>query len=154
MPSHNKGFCFMVLPRDMFSLSLCYLVVGSLEDAEVQPETSASHSLIVLHMFRPITMHFCRHIFNGEGKKAHVLLDPLRLVHFLFFHLSSCNFSPSGVFHWTFSLPFSIQSSLIEISQNQTQKRGEGGGSHSQQQFIFSTLFFLALFSLKGRGRL
>lgn len=52
----------MVLPRDMLSLSLCYLVIGSLEEAEVQPETSASHGLIVLHMFRLITMHFCRHI--------------------------------------------------------------------------------------------
>lgn len=62
MPDHNKGFCFMVLPRDMLSLSLCYLVIGSLEEAEVQPETSASHGLIVLHMFRLITMRFCRHI--------------------------------------------------------------------------------------------
>lgn len=58
----------MVFPRDMFSLSLCYLVIASLENVEVQPETSASHGFIVLHMFRAITMHFCKHTFNG-GKK-------------------------------------------------------------------------------------
>lgn len=45
-----------------------------------------------------------------------------------------------------FPSPFSIQSPLIEISQNQTQKLGE---SHSQQQFNF---IFLAFFSLKARG--
>lgn len=152
MPGHNKGFCCMVLPRDLFSLSLCYLVIGSLENAEVQPETSESHGFIVLHMFRPITMHFCRHIFNG-GKKHMYSSTPYDwcISFFFFFLFLICHhamFPPSGVFRWTFPLPFSIQSPLIEISQNQTQKWGEKVIVSSSSTLFFSCLFF----SLKGRG--
>lgn len=83
MPGHNKGFCFMVLPRDTFSPSLCYLVIGSLEDAEVQPETSVTRFNCVAHVQTHHYAFLQTHISWG-GNKAYVLLNLLRLVHFLF----------------------------------------------------------------------
>lgn len=45
--------------------------------------------------------------------------------------------------HLEFSPPFSIQSPLIAISQNQTQKQGERNRSQQQFNFIVSCLFLI-----------
>lgn len=155
MPGHNKGFCCMVLPRDLFSLSLCYLVIGSLENAEVQPETSESHGFIVLHMFRPITMHFCRHIFNG-GKKHMYSSTPYDwcisfFFSFFFFfpfsNLSSCNVSSIWSFPLNFSPPFfNPITPHWNFPESNTKM---GGKSNSQQQFNF--IFFLPFFFIKRK---
>lgn len=154
MPGHNKGFCFMVLPRDMYSPSLHYLVIGNLEDAEVQPETSASHDLIVLHMFRLIAVHFCRHIHLMK-KKSTCTPRPLRAGAFPFFFLIIIVHSKRFL-HLEFStelFPSLFYSNHPSLTFPRIQKKKK----KRPKRIIVSsssTLFCLAFFSLKRRGQL